>query len=100
MSPLYIARTKEVTARTESVVSWRGCDFHRGRHSKAGPPPDGESVSFMVGKAVLGTGPLSGGSAIFTTSKLKVGTTPVTAVYAGDADFGGSESKPVQQVVQ
>jgi hypothetical protein len=68
--------------------------------SKAGAPPDGETVSFMDGKKVLGTGSLSGGSAIFTTSTLKAGTTPVRAVYDGDSDFGRSVSKPVRQVVR
>jgi len=63
-------------------------------------PPDGETVSFMKGKTVLGTGSLSGGTATFVTSTLKVGTTSVTAVYGGDSDFKGSKSKPVKQVVE
>jgi hypothetical protein len=67
--------------------------------SSVGAPPDGETVSFMKGKTVLGTGSLSGGSASFTTSTLKVGTTSVTAVYGGDSNFAGSTSKPVKQVV-
>jgi hypothetical protein len=68
--------------------------------SKNGPPPDGETVSFMKGKAVLGTGSLTSGSATFITSALPVGTTSVIAVYKGDPEFGGSKSKPVMQVVQ
>jgi hypothetical protein len=68
--------------------------------SKAGPPPDGDTVSFMSGKTVLGTGSLSGGSAVFVTSALKVGTTSVIAVYEGDSDFGGSKSTAVSQVVE
>lgn len=40
-----------------------------------GVPPWGETITFMDGKTVLGTGLLSGGSASFTTSKLKVGKT-------------------------
>ena len=67
--------------------------------SKAGAPPDGETVSFMKGAKVLGTGSLSGGAATFTTTTLKVGTTTVTAVYGGDSNFAGSKSKPVKQVV-
>jgi predicted membrane protein len=67
--------------------------------SKAGAPPDGETVSFMKGKTVLGTGTLSGGSATFTTSTLKVGTNSITAVYAGDSNFATSTSKAVKQVV-
>ncbi len=68
--------------------------------SNLGAPPNGEVVSFMTGKTVLGTGSLSGGSATFITSTLKVGTTPVTAVYRGDAEFGASKSTVVKQVVQ
>jgi len=68
--------------------------------SGAGTPPDGESVSFMKGKTVLGTGTLSGGSATFTTSTLKIGTTTVEAVYGGDPNFAGSTSNKVKQVVE
>jgi uncharacterized repeat protein (TIGR03803 family) len=67
--------------------------------SDAGVPPDGETVSFMKGTTVLGTGALSGGSASFTTSTLKAGTTSVKAVYGGDAYFVGSKSSVVKQVV-
>jgi uncharacterized repeat protein (TIGR03803 family) len=63
-------------------------------------PPDGETISFMKGKALLGTGTLSGGSADFTTTTLKVGTTIVTAVYGGDFEFLGSTSNTVKQVVE
>jgi hypothetical protein len=68
--------------------------------SSLGAPPDGEVVTFMKGKTVLGTGTLSGGSASFTTSTLRVGTTSVKAVYGGDSNFAGSTSKAVKQVVE
>jgi hypothetical protein len=68
--------------------------------SGVGVPPDGETVSFMKGKTVLGTATLSGGSASFTTSTLKVGTTSIKAVYGGDSNFAGSTSKAVKQVVE
>jgi len=67
--------------------------------SSAGAPPDGETVSFMKGATLLGTGTLSGGSASFTTSALPVGTNSITAVYGGDPNFAGSKSKAVSQVV-
>jgi hypothetical protein len=54
----------------------------------------------MKGSTVLGTGSLSGGTAVFTTSTLKVGTMSVTAVYGGDWNFDGSTSKAVKQVVE
>jgi hypothetical protein len=66
--------------------------------SSIGAPPDGETVTFKKGTTVLGTGALSGGSATFATSTLKVGTTSVTAVYGGDSKFAGS-SKTMSQVV-
>lgn len=64
-----------------------------------GAPPDGENVSFMSGKTLLGTGMLSDGSASFTTSTFKVGTTAVKAVYGGDSNFASSTSEAVKQVV-
>ena len=64
-----------------------------------GEPPDGETISFMKGTTVLGTGALSGGSASFTTSTLPVGTDYINAVYGGDSNFRRSTSKPVKQVV-
>ncbi len=67
--------------------------------SKAGAPPDGQTVSFKKGTTVLGTGALSGGSATFTTSTLAGGTDTITAVYAGDNSLVGSTSKAVKQVV-
>jgi uncharacterized repeat protein (TIGR03803 family) len=62
-------------------------------------PPDGETVTFMAGRAALATGTLSGGTAGFTTAALRVGKTSVTAVYGGDSNFAGSTSNTVKQVV-
>jgi uncharacterized repeat protein (TIGR03803 family) len=68
--------------------------------STKGAPPDGEAITFLNGKTVLGTGTLAGGSAGFTTSALRVGSTSVTAMYEGDSNFASSKSKPVKQVVE
>jgi uncharacterized repeat protein (TIGR03803 family) len=63
-------------------------------------PPDGENVAFVhVGKTVLGTGSLNGGSATFTTSMLAGDSPHIKAVYGGDMIFEGSTSNPVKQVV-
>jgi Bacterial Ig-like domain (group 3)/Beta-propeller repeat len=67
--------------------------------SVAGPPPDGETVTFKKGTTILGTGTLSDGTAKFATSTLGVGSPTFTAVYGGDLNFGGSTSKPLKQVV-
>jgi hypothetical protein len=63
-------------------------------------PPDGETVIFQHGSTVLGTGSLNGGSAVFTTSTLRVGTPHIRAVYGGDEILEGSTSNPVIQVVE
>jgi uncharacterized repeat protein (TIGR03803 family) len=67
--------------------------------SSAGVPPDGETISFLKGKTVLGTGTLSGGSASFTISTLPNGTHAITAAYGGDQNFAASTSNVVKQVV-
>jgi hypothetical protein len=67
--------------------------------SGLGAPPDGETVTFKKGTTILATGTLSGGSASFTTSTLRVGTNPIKAVYGGDSNYGGSTSTAVSQVV-
>jgi hypothetical protein len=55
-------------------------------------PPDGETVSFVHGTRVMGTGTLKGGSASFTTSALEPGANSIKAVYGGDSDFSASTS--------
>jgi uncharacterized repeat protein (TIGR03803 family) len=67
--------------------------------SSLGAPPDGETITFMKGATVLGTGTLSGGWASFTASTLPVGTNAIRAVYGGDSKFGYSTSNTVKQVV-
>jgi uncharacterized repeat protein (TIGR03803 family) len=63
-------------------------------------PPNGETVSFMQGKTLLGTGTLTGGSASFSISTLNVGTASVSATYGGDTSFLGSTSNTVKQKVK
>jgi Big-like domain-containing protein/beta-propeller repeat-containing protein len=65
-----------------------------------GSPPDGETVTFENYGSVLGTGTLSGASAVLKTSALPVGVAKITAVYGGDKTLGGSTSNPVKQVVK
>lgn len=55
------------------------------------PTPTG-TVSFYDGKTLLGSSPLSNGSAVFATSLLSVGAHSVTATYSGDANFNPNTS--------
>jgi hypothetical protein len=91
--------TTTLTSSPNPSTDGESVTFTASVSSSEGAPPDGETVAFMHGKTVLGTGTLSSGSATFMTSTLKVGTTPVQAVYGGDSDFDASKSKVVKQVV-
>ncbi len=54
--------------------------------------PSGGSVTFLDGSTTLATAELTTGNATFSTASLGVGTHVVTAVYSGDAAFGGSST--------
>jgi Ca2+-binding RTX toxin-like protein len=58
------------------------------------------TVSFKEGTTVLGTAPVSAGTATLIISSLSVGTHSIVAVYGGDTKYTGSTSKPLGQVVQ
>ena len=62
-------------------------------------PPDGETVSFMQGSKVLGTGALSSGTATFTTSSLNPDTYTIKAEDPGDGTYASSTSNALSQVV-
>ncbi len=67
--------------------------------TSAGPTPTGK-VQFLDGTKPLGSRTLSGSVATLTTSKLAVGTHPITAEYLGDADNAKGTSSVLDQVVQ
>jgi Big-like domain-containing protein/ASPM-SPD-2-Hydin domain-containing protein len=58
------------------------------------------TVTFKNGTTTLGTGTLSAGKSTLTTAALAVGTHSITAVYSGDANFAGSTSPALSQVVK
>jgi hypothetical protein len=62
------------------------------------PSPTG-SVTFMDGATVLGTVPLTGGTAAFATATLAVGAHSLTAVYSGDANYNKNTSPLLTQTV-
>jgi hypothetical protein len=63
-----------------------------------GAIPDGELVTFSDGSTILGSVPLAGGKAAFTTSTLSAKKHFMTAAYAGDDTFEPS-NKHITQVV-
>ena len=102
VTKLFIAAVTTTTLSSAPNPSIKGqaVTFTANVTSNDGAPADGETVSFIKGKTLLGTGILAGGTATFTTSALKVGTASVKAVYDGDTNFAASTSKPVKQVVK
>ena len=68
--------------------------------SPGGTPPAGDTVNFLDGTSIIGSGTLNGsGVATFGTSTLALGTHSITAVYVGDLTFLSSTSAPLSQVV-
>ena len=58
------------------------------------------TITFKNGASVLGTGTLDGSAhAIFTSSSLLSGLLPITAVFAGDSNCGGSTSSVLNLTV-
>jgi hypothetical protein len=61
--------------------------------------PNDQSVTFYSGGVKIGTGWTSGGIATWTTSSLAVGSDSITATYGGSADYAGSTSSALAQIV-
>jgi len=57
------------------------------------------TVTFKDGSTSIGTGTVSGGSASFTTSSLSAGSHTISAAYAGDTNFAGSNSTSISENV-
>jgi len=66
--------------------------------SAAGTP--GGTVTFLDGATTLGTKPLTGGSATWSTATLSVAAHSITAVYSSDANFNASTSPELIQTVK
>ena len=61
-------------------------------------PPNGESITFMDGATVLGTGLTSGGVATLSTNNLPAAAHTLTASYAGDGTYLASSGTLAQTV--
>jgi hypothetical protein len=98
--PTTVPTTTTLTSSPNPSTDGQKVTFTAVVSSTDGTPPNGETVSFMNGTKLLGTGTLSSGTATFSDSSLTAGaTTSVTAVYPGDSTFLGSTSNLVKQVV-
>jgi sugar lactone lactonase YvrE len=99
---MLLARTATTTTVTTS-----GSPSHVGQpvtftatvKATSGTIPNTEFVTFYDGKHVLGSVPISSGSAGLTTSSLSKKTHTIKVVYDGGAIFKGSQGHLVQVVV-
>jgi hypothetical protein len=67
-------------------------------HKGSGTPTG--TVTFRNGSKILGTSPLNGGRAKFSTAALAVGSHSIAASYSGDTRFAASTSRRLNQVVK
>jgi hypothetical protein len=98
----YLLVPKMATTLTSSAnpsVVGQPVTFTATMTSIAGPPPDGETVQFVVGGKVYGSSTLKGGVAQFTTSAIPVGSYIVVAKYNGDSNYLPARSTGITQVV-
>jgi uncharacterized repeat protein (TIGR03803 family) len=93
------ATTTTLTSSLNPSLVGQAVTFTATVSSTAGTPPNGEIITFNNGSAILGTAPLSGGTASFPTSSLLAGIYTITATYNGDANFAASTSPGLRQVV-
>ncbi len=61
---------------------------------------DGDTVTFLHGTTVLGSGTLASGVATLTTSAIPVGADSLTASFPGDSNFSKSTSAAIAQTVR
>ncbi len=84
-NPSLLGQSVTLTATTSSI---------------AGPPPDGEIITFTDSGAVVGTAPLKAGTAAISVSDLAAGYHHISARYPGDANYAAKSSKVLVQVVK
>src|SRR5208282_6097389 len=91
--------TSSLTSSAASTTFDGSVTFTDTVHGTGGTPTG--VVTFEDGTTSIGTGTLSSGVAGFTTSSLSVASSPHTirAVYGGDANFSGSTSNSLTQIV-
>ncbi len=96
---IFAATTTALNSSLNPSIVGQAVTFTATVTSTGGTPPNGETVTFYNGSAVLGTASLTGGNASLTTSSLPVGIFTMTASYPGDSTFAASVSPGERQTV-
>jgi trimeric autotransporter adhesin len=87
-----------ISASLNSSVGGQAVTFTAAVTSTAGGAPTG-AVSFLDNGTQVGTGAVSNGQAIFSTSSLSVGSHSISAQYSGNSIFAASTSASTSEMV-
>jgi len=90
--------TTVVTTSGSPSVLGHAVTFTAKVTSTYGVIPDGDVATFADGTTPLGSSPIAGGRAVFTTSGLSTGGHTISASYQGDAKFAPSTGTVRQKV--
>ena len=90
--------TTTITSSSNPSAFGQSVTFSATVTPKASGTPTG-TVTFMSGSKILGTSPLNGGTAKFSTATLAVGRHCISAAYSGDVNFAASKSPALHQLV-
>ena len=91
------AATISLTSTLNPAAFGQSVTFRVSVQSSSGTPTG--TVTLLDGSNSLGTTSLSSGSAQFTIGGLSVGSHSITVTYSGDANFSGSTSSVLIQVM-
>ena len=89
--------TTSVSSSLNPAAFGQSVTFRVSVQATSGTPTG--TVTLMDGSSSLGTTSLSGGTAQFTIGGLSLGSHSITATYSGDANFAGSTSSVLTEVV-
>ena len=96
-NPGPVATTTTLSASPNPANSGQSVTLTASVSSSDGIP--GGTVNFFSGSTSLGSATLSGGTATLTVTSLPIGTSSLTATYAGSAGFQTSTSTAVSEVI-
>jgi Bacterial Ig-like domain (group 3) len=88
-----------LTASQNPAKEEQSVTFTANVSAVVGLPPNGEKISFVNGKAVIGFGVLTNGVARLTTASLKAGTHSIIASYPGDDNYFPSKSSVLTEII-
>ena len=91
------AATTSVSSSLNPSAFGQSVTFRASVQTTSGTPTG--TVTLMDGSTSIGTTSLSGGTAQFTIGGLSLGSHSITATYSGDANFSGSTSSVLTEVV-